>query len=54
MGRNPLDKCVVCGRFMSLKDFEEGRFHFVPLNEFGPEEIIGWTHKKCIDKYAKT
>lgn len=34
---------------MSWKDLDEGHFHFIPLNEFGPEEIE-WTHKKCHNK----
>jgi hypothetical protein len=46
MGRDTLDKCVNCGKFMSYKDFEEGHFHFIPLNEFGPEEIE-WSHCDC-------
>jgi hypothetical protein len=52
MGRDPLAKCIVCGKFMSYQDFDEGHFHFIPLNEFGPEETE-WTHKKCLDKCFK-
>jgi hypothetical protein len=39
-------KCDACGKFMSYKDLNEGHFHFIPLNEFGPEEM-SWTHRKC-------
>jgi len=38
---------------MSYQDYEEGDFHFSPLNEFGPEEIE-WTCKKCLDKQVKS
>jgi hypothetical protein len=34
---------------MSYKDMDEGHFHFIPLNEFGPEELE-WTHRKCYEK----
>lgn len=52
MGRDTLNKCTDCGRFLSKLDYDEGHFHFIPLNEFGPEEIE-WTCKKCLDKSSK-
>lgn len=50
MGRDALDKCVECGRWFSMNDYEEGHFHFIPLNEFGPEESE-WTCKKCAETH---
>lgn len=41
-------RCVDCGKFISRKQIEnkEARFHFIPDNEFGPEESY-WEHIKC-------
>lgn len=41
-------KCNNCGKFISRKQIEnkEARFHFIPDNEFGPEESY-WEHIKC-------
>ena len=41
-------KCEKCGKFISRKEIEEqkAKFHFIPDNEFGPEESY-WEHVKC-------
>lgn len=31
-------KCVECGKFIAYDKLPESKHHFVPLNEFGPEE----------------
>jgi hypothetical protein len=37
---------------MGIKDFENGRLHFEPLNEFGPE-VIEWTCKRCVENHSE-
>lgn len=41
-------RCNNCGKFISRKQIEnkEVRFHFIPDNEFGPEESY-WEHVNC-------
>ena len=41
-------RCVHCGKFISRKDIEDkkAKFHFIPDNEFGPEESY-WEHVEC-------
>ena len=41
-------RCQHCGKFISRKDIEEqkAKFHFIPDNEFGPEESY-WEHVTC-------
>jgi len=42
------EKCVSCGRFVSYKEMDKGAsFHFIPDNEFGPEESE-WTCTRCV------
>lgn len=41
-------RCSNCGKFISRKQIEnkEARYHFIPDNQFGPEESW-WEHIKC-------
>lgn len=41
-------KCQHCGKFISREQIEKGtvKFHFIPDNQFGPEEAY-WEHIKC-------
>jgi len=43
-----LIRCSNCGKFISRKQIEnkEARYHFIPDNQFGPEESY-WEHIKC-------
>lgn len=40
-----MNKCVACGKFKAWDELTET--HFIPLNEFGPEESE-FTCKKCL------
>lgn len=43
--------CHDCGKFIPTPDMASGgnaRFHFIPLNEFGPEESW-WLCAACAD-----
>jgi hypothetical protein len=44
-------RCDTCGKFISFADCERSRVDFIPLNEFGPEEIE-WTCPRCVDAEA--
>ena len=41
-------KCQNCGKFISNKSITENKakFHFIPDNEFGPEESY-WECERC-------
>lgn len=41
-------RCEHCGKFISREDIEnnKAKYHFIPDNEFGPEESY-WEHIKC-------
>jgi uncharacterized protein with PIN domain len=41
-------RCHHCGKF--LNPLAESRFHFVPLNEFGPEEAWWECHPDCNER----
>jgi hypothetical protein len=45
-------RCANCGRYIPYSQMEPGcgaKFHYTPLNEFGPE-VIEWTCKACESK----
>lgn len=42
-------KCESCGKFIAYTDLDRSHYHFIPLNEFGPEEE-GWTCPRCLEK----
>lgn len=45
------ERCHDCGRFLSFADLCFSKHHFVPLNEFGPEE--SWfSCPACRDDYG--
>lgn len=41
-------RCNNCGKFISREQIEnkEAKFHFIPDNQFSPEESY-WIHIKC-------
>lgn len=47
-------KCEVCGRFISDKDYFEGKTggEVIPFSEFTKEEIIHW-HLDCVKKESE-
>lgn len=40
------ERCDTCGRFLDFADLCFSEHHYVPLNEFGPEES-SWTGPCC-------
>lgn len=40
-------KCVGCGKFIGMADFDRGRCDFEPLSEFGPEKVE-WSCWRCV------
>lgn len=44
-------RCHDCGRFLSFATLCFSKHHFVPLNEFSPEESW-WSCPSCRDDYA--
>jgi hypothetical protein len=43
-----MNRCVECGKFRKWAELTET--HFIPLNEFGPEESE-FTCKKCLNNH---
>lgn len=45
------EQCHDCGKFLAFADLCFSKHHFVPLNEFGPEESW-WSCPSCRDDYG--
>ena len=51
ISKNGSIRCVVCGRFMSFAEVDNGGYHFTPDSEFTEERSEFW-HEQCVERVA--